>query len=379
MHIGVNTLFLIPGEVGGSETYLCRTLEAIATGYPSARITLFTNNENDAVLRNRFEGFRQIGCQRILCTAGRRSERILKEQFLLPSRVKKSGADILWSPGYTACMFSPVPQVVSILDMQYKSFPEDLTPLARFVTDVLVRMAARRCKGILTISKFSKQEILKYTAARADRVWVTHLASHPFQPAECPNPAGEKPYILSVANSYPHKNLHQLVEAFALLENKIPHNLVIVGRPRLGENRLQQALSGINDKGRIVRLSGVSTEVLDTLYAGSSVFVFPSLYEGFGLPVLEAMSAGTPVITTRAGSLPEAGGKAAFYFDPASTQDLAGKISAALAMDVQARENAVHTGREQAQGFSWQATAKLTIDALRKVYSEGAATGASNS
>ncbi|HQQ03712.1 MAG TPA: glycosyltransferase family 1 protein [Kiritimatiellia bacterium] len=367
MHIGVNTLFLIPGEVGGSETYLCRTLEAIATGYPSARITLFTNNENDAVLRNRFEGFRQIGCQRILCTASRRSPRILKEQFLLPSRVKMSGADILWSPGYTACIFSPVPQVVSILDMQYKSFPEDLTPPARFVTDILVRMAARRCKGILTISEFSKQEILKYTAARADRIWVTHLASHPFHPAEGPNPAGEKPYILTVANSYPHKNLHQLVEAFALLENKIPHNLVVVGHPRLGENRLQQALSGINDKGRIVRLSGVSTEVLDTLYAGAAVFVFPSLYEGFGLPILEAMSAGTPVITTLSGSLPEAGGDAAVYYHPPEAASLAQKIEEVTGMNREKRQQLILKGREQAVKYSWANTAGKTLVALKSI------------
>ncbi|MGD9873500.1 MAG: glycosyltransferase family 4 protein [Kiritimatiellia bacterium] len=370
MHIGVNTLFLIPGEVGGSETYLCRTLEAVASGFPAHEITLFTNSENHAEMKSRFGKYPQVSFQQMLCKASRRFERIIKEQLLLPRMARKTGVDVLWSPGYTACMFSPVPQVVSILDMQYKSFPEDLTHLARFVTDVLVRMAARRCRGILTISEFSKQEILKYTSARADNVWVTHLASHPFQTSSGLNPAGNKPYILTVANSYPHKNLHQLVEAFALLENRIPHNLVIVGRPRLGENRLQQALSGIKDTERIVRLSGVSTEVLDRLYADAAVFVFPSLYEGFGLPILEAMSAGTPVITTGSGSLPEAGGDAAIYYNPASAANLADQISSVLAMYPAQREEIIRRGRYQAQQFSWLATAEKTLDVFRSITGE---------
>ena len=366
MHIGVNTLFLIPGEVGGSETYLCRILDGIAAGYPSERITLFTSNENDACLKGRYQMFSQFAFKRIPCTASRRSERILKEQILLPRAVNISGADVLWSPGYTACLFSPVPQVVTIYDMQYKTFPEDLTLPARIATDVLVRLAVQRCEGILTISNFSKQEILKYTAARPERIIVTHLASHPHHPADGPNPAGDKPYILSVANSYPHKNLHQLVDAFVMLEDRIPHNLVIVGRARLGEERLRQAINRLKNPGRVLRLSGVSSDALDSLYAAAEVFVFPSLYEGFGLPVLEAMSAGTPVITTRKGSLPEAGGQAAMYYDPADTSELAKVILNALNQPHAEREDVARRGRAHAGSFSWQATSDKTLAALRR-------------
>ena len=132
----------------------------------------------------------------------------------------------------------------------------------------------------------------------------------------------DRPYLLCVANSYPHKNIPVLIEAFSQLENEIPHDLVLVGQPRLGEPGVQQALKQIKDPSRVQRLFHVSREALIALYQDADLFIFPSLYEGFGLPVLEAMMSGVPVLTTRMGSIPEVGGDDVQYFDGQNTRDI---------------------------------------------------------
>ena len=146
MKIGINTLFLIPGEVGGTETYLRQTLLAMAEFCPGVSLVLFTNRENDPVLKKDLSGFKQVTFVRLDFGASNKSARITREQTELPGKVREAGVDVLWSLGYTAPFFSPCPQVVTIHDMQYKTYPEDLSFRARIVTDVLVKIAARRCR-----------------------------------------------------------------------------------------------------------------------------------------------------------------------------------------------------------------------------------------
>ena len=243
MKIGINTLFYIPGQVGGTETYLLEILATFAEMQSGHAFVLFTQRDNDALLRKRFAG---IGWDFVLCpfSAENRYARIIREQTELPWRVWRSGVDVLWSPGYTLPLLCSCPQVVTIHDMQYKSFPEDLSTLARWTTDVLVRTAARRARDVLAVSTFAREEILKYTAARPEHVHVTLEGVDPaFQtPASVPPPVPPG-YLLCVANSYPHKRVDQLIRAFAALETEIPQRLVIVGRARLGEAAVQRALA----------------------------------------------------------------------------------------------------------------------------------------
>jgi len=325
MKIGINTLFLIPGEVGGSETYLRQTLKAMIPGNPSDEFVLFTNIENESVLKDDLAGCANVSFENLNFRATRRFVRIIAEQTKLPLLVKKNKVDVLWSPGYTAPIFCKCRQVVTIHDMQYKTHREDLSLFAWLATDILVRLAARRCDGIIAVSEFSKSEIVKYTSARPDKVTAVYeavdsafgvLVDSKSRDSLIRNLlGGNEPYILSVANSYPHKNLHRLVESFAEVMDKIDHRLVIVGKPRRGERKLQSAIARLDDKSRVKRIDGVNGDELISLYQGADVFVFPSLYEGFGLPVLEAMVAGVPVIAARKASIPEVGGDCVVYFD----------------------------------------------------------------
>lgn len=376
MKIGINTLFLVPGEVGGTETYLRQTLLAMAEHFPDVSMVLFTNRENDALLKNDLSKFTQVSFVLLDFGASDRHVRISREQFELPGKVREAGVDVLWSLGYTAPFFSPCPQVVTIHDMQYKTYPQDLTPQNRFVTNLLVKVAARRSRRIIAVSHFAKDEIVKYIGISPDKVDVVYEAANPAfadtvslekrkQLLSSLIPM-EKPYILSIANTHPHKNMHALVNAFRTIEEKIPHSLVLVGSPRLGEAEVQAAVQTVKDKSRVFRLQKLSMERLVALYQGADVFVFPSLYEGFGLPVLEAMMAGIPVVTTKKASIPEVGGDGVKYFNPSDSSDLAAKIQEVIGYSQKDRLAMVERAKEIAKSFYWKWTAQRSLDVLNK-------------
>lgn len=375
MRIGINTLFLIPGEVGGSQTYLCETLRAWRALAGNDTFVLFTHRENDASLREQFSADARTEYVKLPFRASNRYARIVREQTELPIKAARQNLDALWSPGYTAPFALRLPQCVSILDMQYRRFPQDLSPLARWTTHGLVQAGARRASRILTISEFSKSEIARYTSAHPDRIDVSPLAANPAFATRLPDnrrqdmierliPARKTPYLLCVANTYPHKNVESLVQAFGLLHSACPHRLVLVGKERRGEPAVKKALTALPDPSRVTRLARVSDEDLVALYQGCSVFVFPSLYEGFGLPVLEAMMAGAPVVAADIPTTREIGGSWPWICDALAPSSLANAIQAALNEPEPPRAERLQAARAHANSFTWEKTAALTRQAL---------------
>lgn len=375
IHIGVNTLFLIPGEVGGSQTYFCQTLDAICRNHEQFRITLFTNLENHIYLQSLFDKYRQVHFSNLNFKATHRYVRIVREQIELPFKVKQAGVDVLWSPGCTAPAISHCPQVLTIHDMQYKRHPEDLSQMARVTTEVLIKIACFRVHRFLTISEFSKSEIMRFTGIPEYKIAVSHLASDNFAQEFRPNstigkgvskwiPENQK-YILTIANSYPHKNLHTLIDAFGQIASQIPHQLVVIGKPRLGEPMVKNSLANLSDKDRVTRISGLTREKLIDVYRCADLFVFPSLYEGFGLPVLEAMMCLVPVVTTKKGSIPEVGGDFAIYVPQPTKQAFAETILRVLSWSLDYRCEFTGNARKWAESFSWKKTADQTIEILR--------------
>ena len=375
MRIGINTLFLIPGEVGGSETYLLETLRALATTEPDLEFLLFTNLENDAFLCERFDDFPNVDFHLLPFRARNRVTRILREQIDLPRSVQTSAVDVLWSPGYVAPLRAPCPQVVSILDMQYMRHPADLSWPAWLATHTLVMQTAERCNHILTLSEFSKREIVRHPGVAPEKVTSTLLAAAtdfymPLPPEalarqRCEVLGLDQPFILSFANTYPHKNVHRLIEAYGTLASDIPHRLVLGGRPQRGEQLVQAALKRLPDRGRVTRLEHVDRPTLLALYQAADLFVFPSLYEGFGLPVLEAMASGTPVVAMRQASVPEVGGETIAYTEHNDTAELAARIRETLQLGTESRAGRIAAARARAQTFSWDRTATAIAAVLR--------------
>ena len=376
MRIGINTLFMVPGDVGGSETYLRETLISLVDCYSEHEYTLFTNRENTSLFKNIFENSSNVKFIEIGVSAVNRALRILHEQFELPVKIKESQIELLWSPGITSPFFTKVPQVVSILDMQYKTFPEDFTFGARLATNVMITGAIRRAKSILTISEFSKTEIAKHLDYPEEKIFSTPLGVSPDFFNEMPQKEArqiigsfvdtDEPYLLCVAHSYPHKNLPLLIDAYGSVMDEIQHHLVLLGKPRLGEPMVQKALGKLPNSQKIHRCAQVSKRELIALYKGANCFVFPSLYEGFGLPVVEALAAGIPVIAAKIGSVPEVGGSCIRYFEPETADGLSQAIIQAVRMNQADRIALIEQSIARAKQFTWKETAKKTMECFEK-------------
>jgi glycosyltransferase involved in cell wall biosynthesis len=233
----------------------------------------------------------------------------------------------------------------------------------------LTRLAARRAGKVLTISDFSRSEILKYTEAAPENVGNAGIAiPSAFRPERDESRCREvrdryglpSAYILSVGSLEPRKNLGVLLEAFALLRREAPgwnRKLVLAGRRAWGANRIDDAVHALGLKADVVSADYIESRDLPAVYSMADLFVFPSLYEGFGLPPLEAMACGTPVVCSNAASLPEAVGRAAELVDPRDVPALAEAILR-VATDASLRDRLCREGLERAGRFSWAAVAR---------------------
>lgn len=377
MKIGINALYLIPQEVGGTETYLMEILQRIPLDFPEFKIVVFTNRENDALFRNKFSRHKNFQICQLHFHASNRFARILREQFELPFKVQSSKIDLLWNPGITLPLFCFLPQVTTICDMVHLRHPDDLPVQTNGILNLLLFFITRKAQRILTISEFSKKEIDYFFHVPAKKIHVTYLAaSLEFKPPIArPDEArlsqlgaGKTPYLLCVSNSFPHKNLPCLIQAFKALLNEIPHQLILVGQPRLnGKGALQEAIKGLPDPNRVTCLTYALREDLIFLYQHASLFILPTRYEGFGLPVLEAMVAGTPVLTTRCGALPEVASDCAFFFDEHNAGDLANKIRDVFHLSEDKRKAHIEKAKKWAAAFSWEKTAAETVRCFRSL------------
>ncbi len=376
MRIGVNTLFLVPGDVGGTEVYLKENLKEMVPGNPQDSFVLFTSMDNDESLKKDLGQFENVEFIRLPFRAAVRPIRIIVEQIILPLKVRKENIGVLWSPGYTAPMWCPCPQVVTIHDLQYKTHPEDLSYLERLTLDFLVKNSCRRCDFIIAVSKFSKNEITRFKFASKDKVSVIYEGvdrafGEPVKGdiSELVDIPIKTPYILCVAHTYPHKRVHLLIQAFGNLMREIPHHLILVGKPRRGENEVKKSLKGLPDSIRVHRIENLEYSDLKVIYQKADLFVLPSEYEGFGLPVLEALLAGVPVVTTNNASLPEVGGECVQLTQNNTPGNLAETIKETLNLSMEERKKLIVEGKSWARSFSWEKSADETIELLTSLMS----------
>lgn len=280
--------------------------------------------------------------------------------------------DIFFSPTHYAPLYSPGRLVISVMDLSYLYFPELFNKKDLWQLKLWTYFSMQRASQIFTISHYSKNDIIKKYHREAKDVVVTYLGiKDTLTNMRDQNQVLEKyslgkKYILFVGTIQPRKNITRLIEAFSCLSNYPETTLVIVGKPGWMYEKIFAAPEKYGVNGRVKFLTEVSDQELKVLYQKALFFILPSLYEGFGLPVLEAMSFGTPVIISNVSSLPEAGGEAALYVDPANVRDIAEKMETLL-KDDQLRKKLIEKGYQHVKKFSWEKTAEETLKALEEL------------
>lgn len=302
----------------------------------------------------------------------------MAEQWRVPMAAARARADLLHEPHYVLPPLTRCRTVVTIHDCIHLRFPEYLPSRAAFVyAHAMIRLAARKADRVLTVSDASKRDILHYTGVAPEKVVVVHngldarFATAP--DAEAMDRVRQRfqldhPFVLYVGNIKPHKNLERLIAAFASMRADGPEGLklVVIGDETSKHPGLRQAVHR-HRLDKHVRFFGFQpAATLVTFYRLARAFVFPSLYEGFGLPPLEAMANETPVVTSNLSSLPEVAGDAALLVDPYDVASIAEGIRRAVT-DEPLRQQLIAKGRARAREFSWARAAADTLAVYREV------------
>jgi glycosyltransferase involved in cell wall biosynthesis len=286
----------------------------------------------------------------------------LSQRFEFKSKVP-GDLDLFWSPHFDCAAFWPRKVLVTVHDLYHLALPEFVGgPHKRLYARWMFDRVASEAAGILVISEFTKKELYRLTKVSPEKVQVIPNGLDPFwsEPTSTLSPH-PKPYFLFVGNIKPHKNLGRLVEAFGKISKSIPHDLVLVGQKEgflTGDPGVQKKAVSLG--GRVSFTGTIPRDLLKAYYHHAEALVFPSLYEGFGMPPLEAMGCGCPVMASTAASIPEVCGEAALYFDPLDTSGLGEKLLRVI-RDGPLRQNLIEKGRSRIKGFSWDKTAEKTV------------------
>ncbi|MFO1322754.1 MAG: glycosyltransferase family 1 protein [Burkholderiales bacterium] len=280
--------------------------------------------------------------------------------------------DLLWTPHFNVPLRGRAALAVTLHDLLPLTEPALAGRGRSLPVRAWLRAIEARARVVLCVSAFTRGEALARSRLDAARVHVTPLGvDAAWSASDAPPPApGATPTMIYVGLLKPHKNVHRLLRAFAGVRERIPHRLVLVARHRGVRNVDAQALALARTLGdRVELVEALPFHELVARVRAAQFAVQPSLHEGFGLPALEAMAAGTPVLAGRAGALPEVCGDAALYCDPASESDIAGALLR-LAGDASLRAQLAGRGRIRARAFSWDACAEATARALAAALNE---------
>ncbi len=358
-------------QLGGNETYATNLIEALAEIDSQNQYTVFVTKRT---AMDRFANRWPNVSARITAP----HTPLIRIPLTLSGELRRHPVDVLHVQ-YTAPPFSPCPVVVNIHDLSFEHLPETFKRRSRMQLRMTVRRSARQAAEILALSDYARHDIITTYKISPDKVTVVPLAAAAhFIPVEDTKKLQQVrqtygiqgDYILSVGSIQPRKNLTRLLQAYALLRaaepaGKLPQ-LVIVGKHAWLYAETVRAVNELGLANHVVLTGYIPDEDLPPLYSGAVGFVYPSYFEGFGLPPLEAMKCGTPVIVGNRTSLPEVVGDAAILVDPFSTEEIERAMSR-LINDASLRSSLRAKGLERAKLFDWRETARQTLSVYEKV------------
>lgn len=286
--------------------------------------------------------------------------------------------DVFLSPSHYLPPVSSVPSVCSIMDLGYLEFSEQFTKKVFWQLSTWSAISIFISKAVIAISNSTKKDIVRHYPFAKDKTYVTHLA---YDPEKFNNHFSEKDvrrvlkrysivddYILYLGTLKPSKNITGLIEAFSLISNKYPNiSLVIAGKKGWMYESIYKKVEDLKLKKKVVFTDFIDEEDKPGIIKGARVFVLPSFWEGFGLDILNAMASGTPVVASNIGSIPEVVGSAGILIDPNSINSIVEGLSGVLSSSKLEYNSIVEKGLSQVKKFSWENTARQTLEVLEKV------------
>jgi glycosyltransferase involved in cell wall biosynthesis len=360
MNLGINLVPLFPGKIGGGEQYI-RNLILCFQRRKNVRLFLYLNPEAIATFHE---------AENITLAVVYMDQNI---EAQLAHFIDLHLIDVWFCPLFhlvpPQC---PVPSVVTIFDIQQEFFPQYFEKSVLKNRKAMTRNTVTGADSIITISEFSKKTIGQKLAVPAEKIHVTWLDSDMVFAERISSARLEavrakyklpREYIFYPANTWPHKNHRNLILAYAALvkEKNLTARLVFTGARHGAHDEIEYLIRKESLEDHLLYLGYIDQADMPAIYAGAQVLAFPSLFEGFGIPVVEAMRAGIPVACATAGSLPEIGGDAVCYFDPLSVADIAARLWTVLT-EAEYRERLIAGGRERSTLFSWDRCAAETMD-----------------
>jgi glycosyltransferase involved in cell wall biosynthesis len=372
-HVGLNLVFLVPGETGGMEVVARELIPALLSeAPPGTRFTAFVSREATAAGDGPWGEL--LPTVTVPVNARDRVQRVLGEQTLLPLLAARARIELVHSLASTAPLWGRFRRVVTVHDLIYARFPETHAGIRDKGMRVLVPGAVRRSHRVIADSQSTREdliELLRLAPARIDVVPLglgTVRRQEPLLPAQEVRARlrlDERSVVLSLSAKRPHKNLLALIGALARIAPERRPVLVMPGYPTAHESELRARAAALGIAEDVRFPAWLSSAELEGLWAIARAFVFPSLYEGFGLPVLEAMARGVPVACSNASSLPEVAGDAALLFDPQDEAAIATAISRLLS-DETLRARLQARGAARVRRFTWERTARLTLESYAR-------------
>jgi glycosyltransferase involved in cell wall biosynthesis len=374
LHVGLDLLFLAPGATGGMETYARQLVPLLPAALPEARFTVFAGRELAQEWRTAGPWHPEIGLVALPASSTTRIARTAAQLTVVGGAATRAGVDVLHSLGNTAPLVGGHRRVVTMHDLIYLSHPETTTGLLAKGLSYIAPAVARQATRVIADSEATARELERLLGTARAKVDVIPLGPG-LRPAVAPVPEaelraqlglGDRPLVLSVSARRPHKNLMRLIEAIGRLPDAA---LVLPGYSSGFEDELRAAARRAGAEDRVHLTGWIDDAQLEGLYAASRCLAFPSLAEGFGLPVLEAMVRDLPVACSAVSALPEVAGDAALLFDPMSVDAIAAAIGHLL-QDAALRARLIERGRAQAARFTWDRTAAQTAASHRRALHE---------
>lgn len=370
MHIGLNAHLLSLAQTyrGAGINWYIRNL---LTYLPRVD----HNNRYTAFLSDRRFTSSELALKFSRLPTSRPVVRILWEQAVQPFALQKEGVDLLHALAFVVPLLSPCPSVVTIYDLSFLLYPEGFKRAKRFYLSLFTRLSARRARRIIAISENTKRDVVRLLGVSPDKVDVVYCGiDEAFRPLAKDQVASFRAkrglperFILFVGTIEPRKNITTLIEAFANLHTCEPANLKLVIGGAKGWF-YQDVFARVEELGledAVIFPGYIPASELPWWYNAAELFVYPSLYEGFGLPPLEAMACGTPVIVANTSSLPEVVGEAGLTVDPLDVEGLAVAIRRVLDDETLWQEMR-EQGWQRAKGFSWTKTAREIVQVYRR-------------